>query len=268
MRQSTSWDPGTYDQYRRQRTRPFHDLIGQVPCTAPALVVDLGAGNGPTTLELTKRWPDARIVGVDSSETMLEAARDADTDQRVEWVLADVRDWDPASLGQPADVIVTNSVLQWVPGHLELIGRWVDSLAVGGWFALQVPDNFDAPSHRLMREVATHHSRSAELENALEVPDVGAPATYLRLLSRLGCRADVWETTYTHVLDPEGKDDDPVVTWVRATALRPVLDLLHPGEVDSFMEPYAAALHQAYPRTDAGVLFPFRRVFAVGKKTG
>lgn len=266
MRQMTSWDPTSYDRYRAQRTRPVRDLMSQVPAQAPALVVDLGCGNGPTTLELAARWPDARVVGVDSSETMLEAAREADTEGRVEWVIGDLREWDPASLGQPADVMLTNSVLQWVPRHLELIGPWVEALAPGGWFAMQVPDNYDGPSHRLMREVGATHARSAELESALEVPDVGAPTTYLRLLSRLGCHADAWETTYTHVLDPEGHDEDPVLTWVRATALRPVLELLSGDEVDAFIEPYAAALREAYPRTDIGVIFPFRRVFAVGQR--
>ena len=52
------------------------------------------------------------------------------------------------------DVVVTNAALQWVPGHRELLARWLAALKPGAWFALQVPGNFNAPSHTLMRGVA------------------------------------------------------------------------------------------------------------------
>jgi trans-aconitate 2-methyltransferase len=269
MRRQPSWDPEAYARFGDQRARPLGDLLAQVRVDDPALVVDLGCGNGPATLAVAALWPRARVVGVDASDAMLEAARALDTAGRVEWVQGDLRDWDPASLGQDPDVIVTNSTLQWVPGHLDLIPVWVDALADGGWLALQVPGNFDAPSHALMREQAEWHARSAELTAALGMPSVGEPSTYLRLLVRLGCAVDAWETTYAHVLDPEGTLDNPVLDWVSGTGLRPVLDLLTDGdERRDFLEPYAAALLEAYPRSSVGVIFPFRRVFAVAHRTG
>jgi trans-aconitate 2-methyltransferase len=262
-----SWDPTAYGRFSSERARPFADLIAQVRTDDPALVVDLGCGHGPATLTLAELWPQARVVGIDASEAMLESARRLDAGERVEWVQAEIRTWDPASLGQAPDVIVTNSTLQWMPGHLDLLDAWVAALAPGGWLALQVPGNFDAPSHRLMRETAEHHERAGELSAALDLPGVGEPATYLRYLSRLGCAVDAWETTYLHVLDPEGEDDDPVLSWVAATGLRPVLDILtEEHERAAFLEPYSAQLSEAYPRTPLGVLFPFRRVFAVAHK--
>ena len=119
-----------------------------------------------------------------------------------------------------------------------------------------------------MRETAEHHDRAGELGAALDLPAVGEPATYLRYLSRLGCEVDAWETTYLHVLDPEAEDENPVLTWVASTGLRPVIDILDdPDELAAFVEPYSAALLDAYPRSSAGVLFPFRRVFAVARRT-
>ena len=233
----------------------------------PALVVDLGCGHGPATLTLAQLWPQARVVGVDASEAMLEAARSLDRDERVEWVQSDLRRWDPASLGQAPDVVVTSSTLQWVPGHLDLLDAWVAALAGGGWFALQVPGNFDAPSHRLMRETAEHHERAGELTAALDLPAVGEPATYLRYLNRLGCDVDAWETTYLHVLDPDGEDDNPVLSWVTSTGLRPVLDILtEQEERDVVPRAVLRAPGGGLPAHVGGVLFPFRRVFAVARK--
>lgn len=265
---STSWDPAQYARFAGPRARPFHDLLARVGAQDPGLVVDLGCGNGPRTLDLSARWPRADVVGVDHSPEMLAAARRADADGRVSWVEGDLASWDPESAGAP-EVLVSNASLQWVPDHLTLLERWVGALAPGGWFAMQVPANFDAPTHRLMREVAADHPRRDELLPALARPAVAEPGTYLTLLTRLGCEVDVWETTYHHVLDPAGEQASPVLEWVRATGLRPVLRVLTgPGEQEAFVAAYDALLRQAYPRGEVGVVLPFHRLFAVAHRTG
>src|SRR6476469_8899711 len=148
---STTWDPQQYARFSDHRSRPFGDLMARVGATTPRLVVDLGCGSGPLTLALAERWPGARVVGVDHSPQMLSAARSLDVGDRVEWVESDVAQWDPTSLGGLPDVIVSNATLQWVPGHVQLLTRWASTLPMGGWLALQVPGNLDAPSHALMR---------------------------------------------------------------------------------------------------------------------
>jgi trans-aconitate methyltransferase/predicted enzyme related to lactoylglutathione lyase len=266
-RAGTVWNPAQYARYADYRARPFRDLLAAVGAQAPRLVVDLGCGNGPLTLSLGHRWPGARIIGVDHSPQMLAAARALDVGGRVEWVEADLAAWDPSLLDAEPDVIVTNAALQWVPGHLDLLPGWVDALAPGGWLALQVPGNFDAPSHVLMREVAAGHPKAGELESALARPAAASAQTYLAVLSAAGCEVDAWETTYLHRLDPDGKEEDPVLEWVRGTGLRPVLDTLtEPSERAAFLEEYAGRLRTAYPRTVAGVVLPFRRVFAVAHR--
>ncbi|GCD20374.1 methyltransferase [Cellulomonas algicola] len=262
------WDPQQYALFASHRGRPFADLLARVGAGQPSLVVDLGCGDGPLTLSLTPRWPGARVVGLDSSPQMLDAARALDADGRVEWVEVRVEDWDPAALGQPVDVLVTNAALQWVPGHLDLLPRWVDALADDGWFAMQVPSNFDAPSHALMREVAARHARADDLLPVLHrAAAVAAPAEYLGALASLGLDADVWQTTYEHVLDPEGAQRSPVLEWVRGTGLRPVLDVLtDDAERAAFLDDYAATLDAAYPRQPWGVVLGFTRTFAVGHR--
>jgi trans-aconitate 2-methyltransferase len=264
---STRWDPAQYARFASHRDRPFHDLVARVGAGDPRLVVDLGCGNGPLTLSLAHRWPGARVVGVDSSAQMLAAARAADVDGAVEWVEADVADWDPTGLGAAPDVIVTNATLQWVPGHEELLARWVPALAPGGWFAMQVPGNLDAPSHALMREVAATHGLTERLGPALGRIRVAPPVEYVERLGALDTDVDGWETTYLHVLDPEGHQDNPVLEWVRGTGLRPVLEALpDEGEREAFLAEYDARLRAAYPRGPIGVVFPFRRIFAVAHR--
>lgn len=264
---SVTWDPQRYAAFADERSRPFVDLMARVGAERPAVVVDLGCGNGPLTLSLARRWPAARVVGVDQSPEMVSAASELDLEGRVEWVLSDVAEWDPASLGAAPDVIVTNATLQWVPGHLDLLASWAAVLAPDGWLAMQVPGNLDAPSHSLMREAARRHPAADRLAPALRRLAVGTPAEYVELLGGAGLDVDVWETTYQHILDPAGAHANPVLEWVSGTGLRPVLQALtEPSERAAFLEDYDAALRAAYPRTPVGVVFPFRRIFAVGHR--
>ncbi|GAB95266.1 trans-aconitate 2-methyltransferase [Kineosphaera limosa NBRC 100340] len=283
-----TWDPAQYARYGDERSRPFIDLLARVgPEVAPRLVVDVGCGDGPATLLLPRRWPQARIVGLDNSPQMLTRARDLDVDRRVQWVQGDLATWDAAGFateggsGGPAggpgfggiDVLVTNAALQWVPGHRELLPRWARALAPGGVLALQVPHNFGAPSHALMREVAAGHRRADELLPPLQRAAASATAPeYLEILAAAGLTVDAWTTTYVHVLpadipDTAHKSVHPVLSWVRATALRPVLAVLtDDSEREAFLAEYEAALHEAYPVRDGRVLLEFERVFAVGHK--
>lgn len=233
-----SWDPRQYGRYADERARPFADLVARIDVRAPGLVVDLGCGTGALTASLAERWPDAEVLGVDSSRAMLEQAAPL-TSPRLRFELADVAAWQP---GGPVDVLVTNATLQWVPGHLDLLRRWVAALAPGGVLALQVPANFDAPSHRLMRELAESAEFAPHLVGVLRGSEsVAEPAQYAELLAEAGCAVDVWETTYLHVLPGE----DAVLEWVRGTGLRPVLDVLDADASRAFVDQYGARLRTA-----------------------
>jgi trans-aconitate 2-methyltransferase len=199
---------------------------------------------------------------------MLEQARRRDRLDQVEWVHCDAESWDPARVGAPIDVITTSSLLQWVPSHAQLIPGWIAALAPGGWFAMQVPANFNAQSHTLLRDVATASPRATELLPRLgRGESVSDPAGYLFLLEGLGCDVDAWKTTYQHVLDPAGDLREPVLEWTKGTALLPVFEVLKDdGERASFVRAYGDALLRAYPRQPFGTVLAFRRIFAVAHK--
>ena len=265
---SETWNPEQYEKFSNHRRRPFADLTSRVGGSTPEVVVDLGCGSGALTLELTKRWPRARIIGLDSSAPMLDEARRHDALGRVEWVRSDVESWDPAQVGAPIDVIITNSLLQWVPSHMRLIPGWIKALAPDGWFAMQVPGNFAAPSHTLLREIAAEAPRAVELLSRLRGEEaVREAAAYVELLAGLGCEVDAWETIYQHILDPAGDQREPVLEWMKGTALLPVFDVLKDeGERADYVAAYGKALLRAYPRQPFGTVFAFRRIFAVAHK--
>ncbi|MBD2760826.1 methyltransferase domain-containing protein [Yimella sp. cx-573] len=259
-----AWDAAQYEKFDDHRTRPFRDLLARVPLSGPARIVDLGCGNGLATLLMAQRWPGARITGVDSSAQMLDAARKRDLDGRIDWLESDVAQWNPRD--QNPDLIVTNATLQWVPGHEAMIEQWLDALPDGGAFAMQVPGNFSAPSHRMIREAVADHPRSGDLKPLLRHDPVLSPEGYAELLASHCAHVDAWETTYVQILDPAGAQDNPVLEWVMGTALRPIVAALDDSERSVFLAGLGERLAQAYPRRPFGVPFPFRRIFAVGVK--
>ena len=255
-----TWDPDRYLAYADERGRPFLDLIARIDADSPRTVVDLGCGPGNLTGLLAQRWPDAELIGVDSSPQMIAKAR-ADV-PGVRFEVGDLREW-VSDDGGRVDVLVSNATLQWVPGHLELLPRLVDRVVPGGWLAFQVPGNFDEPSHTIRRDIADQAKYAAHTAG-VAVPDSHDPATYLGALVAAGCTVDAWETTYLHVLTGE----DPVFTWVSGTGARPTLEALPPGLREEFESEFRARLRAAYPHRDYGVLLPFRRVFVVARVGG
>ena len=256
-----TWDPDRYLTYADERGRPFVDLITRIDAAAPRTVVDLGCGPGNLTALLAERWPGASVTGVDSSPEMIAKAQA--TIPVVTFAVGDVRDWvaRDSPTGAGVDVLVSNATLQWLPDHLALLPRLVEQVRPGGWFAFQVPGNFDEPSHTIRTELAAQPPYAAHAAGAA-VPSSHDAATYLRALQALGCEVDAWETTYLHVLQGE----DPVFTWVSGTGARPTLQALPDDLRPEFEAEFKRRLRDAYPDDGHGVVLPFRRIFVVAQR--
>jgi trans-aconitate 2-methyltransferase len=187
-----SWSAAQYVKFEQERTRPVRDLVQRIPLIDAANAADIGCGPGNSTEVLRQRYPQARIVGVDSSPDMIEAARQRLPD--VAFEVGDIREW---RLEERLDVILANAVLQWIPGHEPLLPALIARLKPGGALAAQMPDNLEEPSHRLMREVAAEGPWAAKLKDAANprVERHGAER-YFRLLSLHAPHVDLWRTTY------------------------------------------------------------------------
>jgi trans-aconitate 2-methyltransferase len=252
-----SWYPDLYLRFANERTRPAMELLARVPLTAPGSVIDLGCGPGNSTALLAARWPAAQIEGLESSPEMLAKAQASSV--RVRFVNGEVESWNPSA---PYDVVFSNATLHWIGTHRALLPRLMHHVADGGVLAFQVPRNFDAPSHVLMRDVANTGPWAAKLAHARRV-NVLSPADYFAILAPLSTALDIWETTYLHVLE----GDDPVLAWVSGTGLRPFLEPLDAQEREAFVAQYRARLREAYPRRGEGkTLLPFQRLFAVARR--
>jgi len=254
-----SWSAKQYVAFESERTRPVRDLLAAVPTATVRRAVDIGCGPGNSTETLIARYPDAEVTALDSSPDMLESARKRLPQIRIEQV--DIERWDDAG---PYDVILANAVLQWLPDHAHLLPLLAEKLAPGGSLAVQMPDNLDESAHRLMREVAMHGPWQKKLADKVSrrAPRQ-SPEWYYAALRRSCSVLDVWRTTYHHALPGAAA----VVEWFKGSGLRPFLDALDEDEQAQYLSRYQAAIAQAYPAFDDGVvLLPFPRLFIVATR--
>ena len=253
------WDPAIYHRYGAERSRPFFDLVARIRADDPREVVDLGCGPGELTTTLAERWPGARVLGRDSSPEMI--AKASALGSPASFRVGDLAEWRP---GPATDVVVTNAALQWVSGHRELISGWARELPGGAWFAMQVPGNFGAPSHRALREVARSGPYADVVGDLTREAPVDDAVGYAALLQDLGATVDAWETTYVHLL-PDTGAEHPVLRWMEGTALRPVKAALDEAAWRAFRAALGAKLAADYPARSGHVAFPFRRIFIVAQ---
>jgi trans-aconitate 2-methyltransferase len=249
------WNPEQYNKYSEQRNRPAIELIERIPPKSYKSIIDLGCGDGVITKMLLDRYNPEHIVGVDNSSSMLEKAQLTPTD--INWQLSDITDFTGNY-----DLIFSNAALQWLNNHNVLFKQLVQQ--TNNTLAIQMPNNFDAPSHVLLRETILENPRFKDkLASTIRTAPVMSKQDYYQLLCDNMSYLDIWETQYLQLLT----GNSPILEWVRGTALVPIREKLTADEYTEFEMKYNEKLKQTYKPASNGVtLFPFSRIFIVASR--
>ncbi len=253
------WNAGQYLKFEDERTRPATDLLRRIPLAEIRTAADIGCGPGNSTELIVERYPNARVLGLDNSPSMLAKARERLPRATFEEV--DIATWQP---DERYDLIFANAVLQWLPDHPSLLARLVSFLDTGGCLAVQMPNNLNEPSHRLMEKVSREGPWAGKLASASQArEEIGSFEDYYSWLQRTGCSVDIWQTSYVHPLADAGA----ITEWFKSTGLKPYLDPLSPTEQSEYLDRYRAEIAKAYPaQQDGKVLLRFPRLFFVAQR--
>jgi trans-aconitate 2-methyltransferase len=257
-----TWEAKTYSQFLGLRTRPARDLLAAIPDTfQPKTVYDLGCGPGNSTILLKNRWPQAKVIGLDSSPDMLNAAKAIYP--AITFIQEDISSFTPI---EKVDGLFANASLQWLDNHESLIPKLLQYLTVNGVLAIQMPNNFHAPTHQVTLHILQNHGvwkkLLKELRYGLLTKPFYHPPWYYDLLIKAGAKnIQLWETEYFQ----EMPNHQAIFDWVRGTALRPVLSAMDEASAEQFAKIYLEAIVNAYPlQINHKVLLPFSRLFIVG----
>ncbi len=127
----TDWNSTLYDQKHNFVFEYGKSLLALLDPQPGEVILDLGCGTG----HLTKTIADsgARVIGTDSSASMIASARQ--TYPGIEFLVADARTYiSPVTF----DAIFSNAALHWIPQAEQVVQCMVASLKPGGRLILEM----------------------------------------------------------------------------------------------------------------------------------
>ncbi|MCD7803814.1 MAG: methyltransferase domain-containing protein [Oscillospiraceae bacterium] len=217
----------------------------------PRTVLDIGCGPGNSTAVLKAVFPGARILGIDTSQDMIDKAKRAYPD--IDFDLGDARE-----IADEYDLLFSNACLQWIPDHKDFIPYLMSKLNDGGMLAAQIPMNGEEPLFRIIREVVSEFKlNSISRQWTLE------PEEYYEILSGCSSSVQTWETIYYHDLP----NHEALLEWVKGTHIRPYLALLSEEDSLKFENEILEKVRKTYRvMGDGKVILRFRRFFFTAEK--
>lgn len=254
---SDNWNPAQYEKFKAQRAKPFFDLLSLIHAASFGTAVDLGCGTGELTRVLFDTLRPDHLLGVDTSPEML-AKSDAFRTGGLAFSQQDIASYQAEA---PLDLLFSNAALHWLPDHASLFPRLMSYVAGGGQLAIQMPYNFDHPSHVVAQRTALDlfpHAFNADhpLSGTLKLE------TYAEMLFKHGfaeqvCRVEV----YAHPM----RSGEDVVEWTKGSLLTAYQQRLSADEFRIFLAEYRRAL---LAEIGTGPYFyAFKRILLWGRKS-
>jgi len=253
---TTHWNPAQYNQFKDQRAKPFYDLLALIQPAQFSNAVDLGCGTGELTRALFNSLHPAHMIGIDSSAEMLAKSNAWKTDG-LSFKQMDIAQYRP---DVPVDLLFSNAALHWLPDHQVLFPALLSGVVASGQVAIQMPCNFDHPSHTIAGDVAKTLFPD-RFDHHQNVSGTLAPEQYAAIFHACGfeeqrCRMEV----YGHPM-PSG---NAVVEWTRGSLLTAYQQQLSPTEFEAFLDTYRNELIKQIG--DGPYFYAFKRILLWGRK--
>jgi trans-aconitate 2-methyltransferase len=132
MPQTRAWDGQSYDRISGPMEALGREALGRLQLRGDETVLDAGCGSGRITQALIERLPRGRVIAVDASQSMVDAAR-----ERLPGADVRVADLLELQLAEPVDAILSTATFHWIDDHERLFARLRGALAPGGRLVAQ-----------------------------------------------------------------------------------------------------------------------------------
>lgn len=254
------WNPSAYLSFTTERLQPSVDLVARIPDHTPERIIDIGCGPGNSTEVLASRWPQAAITGIDNSAAMISQAKSDYPDKH--WILCDAEEFAPDTT---YDIVFSNAALQWLPDHAAVIRKWTAMLNRGGYIAVQLPLFWEMPLGGIVRSIAENSQWRHLTTDVSGLFTIHDPGYYYEMLSKYFLKTTMWITDYIHIMESHAA----IMDMIQSTGMKPYLERIDDESLRTrFENEVITRVKKAYPRqSDGSVLFPFKRLFFIARKT-
>jgi trans-aconitate 2-methyltransferase len=209
-------------------------VLDRLPLIGHETVLDAGCGSGRVTERLAERLPRGRVIALDGSPSMVEAARErlARFGDRIDYVVADLGQPLPVPNGS-LDAVFSSATFHWVPDHDALFRHLAAATRPGGWLVAQCGGAGNIASvQRVLATVGDGWLGDVHFETVL--------ATTRRLDAAGYVDIECWLTDEPTRFEP----GEPFETYLRTVVLGAHLARLPAGERDAFVRAVAEGIGQ------------------------
>lgn len=254
----SEWNVNQYSKFEKERTQPSLDLLNRLNGEYKN-ILDLGSGPGNSTFALKNKFPNAKILGIDSSKNMLEKAQKnyANLENlKFEFAVAPEFFYSHKS---EYDLIFSNACIHWIKNQQELCETVFASLKHGGTFAFQIPFTQESQFYKNLYTLI--EEKWQNLKSIKNFYNLNA-AEYYDLYAKKFEKVSLWKTDYYHLVEnPEG-----ILEWYKGSGLKPYLDFFDDdNDKNAFLSDLLNLIKQNYtPQLDGKYFLIMPRFFFVG----
>jgi trans-aconitate 2-methyltransferase len=226
------WDASTYDRVADPMTRWGTAVLERLPLDGDEHVLDAGCGSGRVTEQLAERLPRGRVIALDASPSMVDAARTRLTrfGERIEYVVADLGRPLPIDVGR-LDAVFSTATFHWVPDHDALFRNLAAVLRPGARLVAQCGGVGNiANVQRALAGIGDGWLGAVHFETPL--------ATTRRLDAAGFVDIECWLTDEPTRFQP----GEPYETYLRTVVLGAHLERLPPAQHAAFVRSVADAI--------------------------
>jgi trans-aconitate 2-methyltransferase len=132
------WDAADYAQHSAAQSEWGMELLKRLQLRGDENVLDIGCGAGELTAHIASQLPRGRVLGIDSSATMIAHARAAFPESQYANLRFEQMDARELSFENEFDAVFSNAALHWVKDHLPVLCGIERALQPGGKLLLQM----------------------------------------------------------------------------------------------------------------------------------
>ncbi|MDW7673065.1 MAG: class I SAM-dependent methyltransferase [Bacillota bacterium] len=132
------WDAQDYKKNSSEQQKWAQELIDKLSLNGNENILDIGCGDGKVTSELAARVQKGSVLGIDSSEDMIQLAKKLFPSYAYHNLCFQLMPAERLDFTEQFDVVFSNAALHWVKDHQPVLQGINKALNRGGKILLQM----------------------------------------------------------------------------------------------------------------------------------
>ncbi|MGD0449538.1 MAG: methyltransferase domain-containing protein [Candidatus Bathyarchaeia archaeon] len=246
-----NWNAQDYSKNSQNQFQWAQELIPKLKLQGNEALLDVGCGDGKITAELARCLSNGKIIGVDSSEKMIDLAKKAFPQKDYPNLCFQIIDARKLTFKSEFDVVFSNAALHWIVDQKAVLAGVQRSLKPGGRLLFQMAGKGNAKDIlSLINELMVVEPWMGFFDNMTFPYGFYDPEEYTVFMREAGLLAERIEL---FPKDMKFNDVEGLTGWVRTTWL-PFTDRIPVELRPKFVELIVNHYIEQHPADSAGVI--------------